>query len=246
MRLVNAEYGITLELEENRISVLVIERKQLRLKIIQDLNRQCMGGAGGFVLSEHEKLLKIQNAMDILLNPFSFDCNNRKVLTKLFQEIRDCGIENYFTEKERINGLILTLFDKIMLNLPYNIRTTLDFDLVDLCKLYNVQIEETGDALIEGLLDYMKVMNQLCGYTVFVLLNFTMYLSSEELQNLYEFAAYQKIYLLLIEHFESELINNEKCCIIDGDSCIINTQNDNLWHLPSVKFGENLNDEFEV
>lgn len=246
MKLVSAEYGLALDLLENEATVLVIEQKQSRLQIVQELYRQCMGEAGNFVMSEKTEILRIQNTAEMLLSPFAFDCNNRKILTRLYQEIRDCGIENYYTEKEQINGLILTLLDRIMLNVPYNISSNLDFDLVDLCKLYNVQIEEPGDSLIERLLNYMKVMQQLCGYKVFILLNFTMYLNDDEMNLLYEFMAYQKIYLLLIEHIISDGFKDKNCCIIDHDQCIINTEKNNLLHLPNVKFGENPDSEFEV
>lgn len=245
MRLVNAEYGMTLELDENRATILIIEERKMRLRIIAELYRQCSGEIGNFVLSQDNQILKIQKMTDILLSPFSIDCNNRKILTKLYQEIQDCGNEDFYNEKEKINSEILLLFDKIMLNVSYNITTALDLDFVELCKLYNVQLEGAGETSIEQLMDYIRVMSQLCGYKVFILLNFTMYLSREELKNLYEFAAYQKIYLLLIEYFMPALIANEKGCIIDEDGCIIDIAKDNLQHLPGVTFGENQN-EFEV
>lgn len=245
MRLVNAQYGLTLELDENKANYLVIEEKQMRLKIIEELYRQCLGEMGDFVLSYDNKILKMQKTADILLSPLSIDCNNKKVLTKLYQDIKDCGNEDFYSEKEKINSEILLLFDKIMLNVPYNITTTLELDLVELCKLYHVQLEEKEETLIERLIDYIQVMGQLCGCQMFILLNFTMYLSREELKSLYEFAAYQKIYLLLIEYFMPQLINGEKGCIIDEDGCIINIEKNNLLHLPGVMFGEN-QDEFEV
>lgn len=245
MRLVNAEYGLTLELDENRATILVIEEKQMRLKVIAGLYRQCLGEIGDFVLFEDDQIIKIQKVADILLNPFAIDCNNKKVLTKLYQEIQDCGNENFYNEKQKVNSEIILLLDKIMLNVPYNITTTLDFDFIELCKLYNIQFEATGDNLIERLIDYIRIMNEMCGYKVFILLNFAMYLSEEELRNLYEFAAYQKIYLLLIEYIMPTVIANEKGCIIDKDGCIIDIGKDNLQHLPGVTFGENQN-EFEV
>ena len=245
MKLVNAEYGIALELDENRITILVIEAKKLRIKILEELYQQCQGENGGFILSDHDQILKIQKVVDILLSPFSLDCNNRKILAKLYQEIRECGNEEFFSEKEEINSDILLLFDKIMANVPYNITTTLDFDLAELCKLYNVQLEQTGETLLERLMDYLRAMSQLCTYKVFILLNFTMYLSKGELGKLYEFAAYQKVYLLFIEYVASSSIADEKTCIIDEDGCIINIEKDDLQHLPGVRFGDDP-DGFEV
>ena len=245
MRLVNAEYGISLELDEIRATILVIEEKAMRLKIIEELYHQYLGEEGNFVLSDGDQVLKIPKSVDVLLNPFSIDCNNRKVIARLYQEIQNCGNEDFYSEKAKINSEILLLFDKMMLNVPYHITTAMDFDWVDLCKLYHVQLEKTGDTLLEQLMDYIRVMSQLCECKVFILLNFMMYLNDEERKHLYKFALYQKILLLFIEYFEPMLIADEKGCIIDKDGCIIDIGKDNLLHLPDVKFGENP-DEFEV
>lgn len=245
MRLVNVEYGLSLELDETRATILVIEEKAMRLKIIEELYHQYLGEEGNFVLSDGDQVLKIPKSVDVLLNPFSIDCNNRKVIARLYQEIQDCGNEDFYSEKAKINSEILLLFDKMMLNVPYHITTAMDFDLVDLCKLYHVQLEKTGDALLEQLMDYIRVMSQLCECKVFILLNFMTYLNDEDRKHLYEFALYQKILLLFIEYFEPMLLADEKGCIIDKDGCIIDIGKDNLQHLPDVKFGENP-DEFEV
>ncbi len=245
MRLANSEYNISLEFEENKVLLIVIEERMLRLKLVADLYQQCVGGEGNFILSEDTKLLKMNKVADILMHPFSVDCNNRNVLSKLYQEIRDCGNEDFYTEKEKINNEILLLLDRIMLNVPYNITTSLDFDLVELCKLYNVQLEDTSDTLLERLMEYLKVMSQLCSYKLFILLNISLYLNESEMKMLYECAAYQKVYLLLIEYTMPLHISDEKGCIIDKDGCIINIESHDLQHLPGVVFGENQN-EFEV
>ena len=71
-----------------------------------------------------------------------------------------------------------------------------------------------------------------------------MYLTKDEMKELYSFSFNQKVYLLLIEFIMPELCN-EKGCVIDEDGCIIEIGYDNLQHSPGVSFGENPN-EFEV
>lgn len=245
MRLVNAEYGLSLQLDEARATILVIEEKVMRLKIVEELYHQYLGEEGSFVLSDDDHVLKMQKNVDMLLNPFSIDCNNRRVITKLYQQIQDCGNEDFYSEKAKINSEILRLFDKIMLNVPYHITTAMDFEWVDLCKLYHVQLEKTGDTLLEQLMDYIRVISQLCECKVCIMLNLVEYLNDEERKYLYEFAVYQKIFLLFIEYAEPVLLADEKGCVIDQDGCMIEIGKDNLQHLPDVTFGENP-DEFEV
>lgn len=229
MKLVNSEYNISLEFEENRITLMVIEEKSLRLKIVEDLYQQCRGEEGSFILSEDTQMLKMNKVVEFLLSPFSIEYNNRKILTKLYQEIEEYGNENFYSEKQKINSEIISLLDKIMLNVPYNITTKLDVDMVEICKLYNVQIENTGNTLLENLVEYIKLMNQLCGCKLFILLNFMLLLPEQELKKLHEFAFYQKVYLLFIE-YTMPAITEEMGCIIDEDGCIIDLVNHDLQH----------------
>ena len=104
MKLVNAEYNISLELEENTITILVVEEKKLRYKLVDDLYRQCAGEDGQFILSDNTQIMKLNKVADVIMNPFSIDFNNRKVLAKLYQEIEVYGTESYYEEKQRING----------------------------------------------------------------------------------------------------------------------------------------------
>lgn len=245
MRLVNMEYNISLEFEENRTAILVVEEKKLRYKLIDELYRQCEGEDGQFILSDNMQILKLNKVADIIMNPFSIDFNNRKVLAKLYQEIETYGTESFYEEKQRINGDILKLFDKIMLNVPYNITTKLEFELAEICKLYNVQLEDVSDTLLEKLMEYIRIMSQLCALKVFIFVNLTMYLTKDEIKELYNFSFNQKVYLLLIEFIMPENLCNEKGCVIDEDGCIIEIGYDNLQNSPGVSFGENPN-EFEV
>lgn len=74
-------------------------------------------------------------------------------------------------------------------------------------------------------MQYIKLMNQICGVEIFVIPNLKAYFSPEEIIQLYEFTIYNKIYLIVIEaiqtpHIEPH-IEREKCWIIDEDLCII-------------------------
>lgn len=221
MKFVNPDYGLDMQLSDERPAILVIESKRLRAEIVDKLHRQCSGEDGNFVLSEGQKVLKLPKVMDFILEPFTLDINNRKVLTKLYQKMTEYGNEVLYEEQSQINRRIIELFDRISLNVPYNIEYGLDFNVESLCKAYDVRLETSGDGLLNKIMDYVKVMNQLCGYKAFAMLNMNFYLNVEEVKFLYEFAAYQKICLLMMEFEMPALIPDNNCCIIDGDCCMI-------------------------
>ena len=87
MKLVYSAYGIIFELEENKVNILVIENPTVLVEVVGRLNEQCEGKDGEFILSNENKILNISKSVSFVKDPFSIDCNNRKILTKLYQEL---------------------------------------------------------------------------------------------------------------------------------------------------------------
>ena len=47
------------------------------------------------------------------------------------------------------------------------------------------------------------------------------FLKKKEVELLYEFAFYEKIYIIIVESKHTPMLNNEKCWIIDNELCMI-------------------------
>ena len=69
MKLVYTELEQQLVFQENKVNVLVIERKELFRRMIQELDKQISGEDGGFVLSANNKTLSkiVSNCFSIFL-----------------------------------------------------------------------------------------------------------------------------------------------------------------------------------
>lgn len=80
MKLVHSEYDIKIELKENNVNLLVIENRKLMTELVYELYNQCNGLDGRFVLSNDMKELKIDKEASIVLEPFTINCNERKVI----------------------------------------------------------------------------------------------------------------------------------------------------------------------
>lgn len=96
-----------------------------------------------------------------------------------------------------------------------------DTDLSSLMKSISVEIDDDADSLLEKMMQYIKLMNQICGVEIFVIPNLKVYFSTEDIIQLYEVAMYNKIYLIVIESFQTLHVEGEKGWIIDKDLCII-------------------------
>lgn len=221
MKIVNAKYSLSIEFVENQTQILVIENQHVFVDVVSGLYEQCEGKEGDFVLSDNNKEIRFDKKAALLLDPFSLDFNDRKILNKFYTELEKSG-HNYQAEKEEINTGIVRLLDNIVQESRYDgITFNLELDWNNLFKLYSVRLEEEYDSLLEKMIDYIRILANICNVEILCLVNITGYFNDFELQQLYKMAHYNKVYLLLIETHEKTGIKGEKCVIIDSDLCLI-------------------------
>lgn len=221
MRLVCSDYGLDMELEENRVTVLVVENAKFITEIIGNLKNQITGEEGMFVLSDHNKIQKIDKKMNLIIDPFDVSINDRKIINKLYSRL---GIiaPDYFQEKEKITADIISLLDEIVLASPFsNLIYNLDYDWTEMFKGFNIRFEETGENLIEKLVEFIRIQVSLLEIRVLCFVNLKSYLTQEEMEELYKAAFYNKINLVLIESIEKDKLENEQIYIVDKDRCLI-------------------------
>lgn len=187
MKLVHSGYDLAMELKENQINVLSIENKMAYSEILRDMWNQVQGQEGSFILSDKEKQLKISKEMECIFNPFSLDCNDRKILNKLHQEIKDQLDSFQLEEAMTLNTNINKFLDGLLMKVPYALKYNPDFDLAGLLKLYNLEVESSGKTVLERIVEYLRVMSKVCGVYNYFFIGLKQYLSKEELEKLYEF-----------------------------------------------------------
>lgn len=221
MRLIHSEYGIDMEICENEVNLLCIERKTSFTVLIQEMLDQKNGKDGQFILSEKDKIINIAKEVEVIINPFVLDCNEKRVQQKLYQEVYEQAVSNYLPETTELNAEIISYLEKITLSVPYDIIFDLEENIQGMLKIYGVRIEQQTSSLLEKITDYLKILVRMCRIKIFIFVNLKTYLDPEDLKKLYEFAFYEKLNIILIENQVIEKINCEKVCILDKDMCII-------------------------
>ena len=221
MKLVNHKYGLRIELKEGEVTVIVLEEPHAMVDIVNGLQMQVNGKEGDFILSEETDELKMSKYWNMIINPFSIDLNDRKVLSKLYAELVD-EAKKYIEEKTIYNEVAIDLLDKIVADSPYQ-ELTYDFDMEwnNFFKLYDIKFESNAENLLEILLEYIRVTASLFRYSGLILVGIKSYLNEEELRELYKMSCYYKIQLILVESFERKKLENERIYIIDKDLCLI-------------------------
>ncbi len=69
-------------------------------------------------------------------------------------------------------------------------------------------------------------MHTICNINIVLVLNLKQFYTPEQVQQIYEFCFYEKIFLINVEGIKSYLTKEEKCAIIDKDLCLIYSDND--------------------
>lgn len=222
MKLVERELGLDIELKENVVSVIVVENIALRLPMVDELYSQAMGKDGNWLLVENEKNYEFGKNVEIILEPFSLELNNKKVKTKLYNDIKSIAQDDYFSQGLEVHSHICNYLENLLERIPYPIKYKEEWNLLELLKAYSVELMEEDDDACEKLFNYIKLVNQVCGISIFILVNIKQYLTEEQIDELYKLAMYSKIQLVLIEfNMYNKKADCEEIYILDEDSCLI-------------------------
>lgn len=179
MKLLERELGLEVELKENVISVIVLEDATHRLALIEELYMQLNGKEGNWLLVEKEKSYELSKDVELILEPFSLQLNNRNLKTKLYQDIRIMADEYFGLQGMELHSHICGYLEKVLEKVPYPVRYKGEWSVLDILKLYDVELEELGDDVCEKLFQYIKLTNQVCGIKIFITVNLKQYMTEK-------------------------------------------------------------------
>ena len=199
MRIIYSKYGIDLCLEENKITTIVIENPLVMSEVIRDISRQVNGEDGEWILSEQDKIFSIEKSSQFIDNPLMVNSNEKRILTRLYKELSEQANTLMCEEYTQINSYIVSFLERLMYTVPYHLDMEIDMDLTGILKLYGVKIESDGVSVLEALIDYLRALSCICNIHVVFILNVKQFLTIEEIQQLYEFCFYEKIYIINLE-----------------------------------------------
>ncbi len=221
MRMVYPKYGITVDSLENMITVFSVENPIAFREMAGDFWRQLQGQEGGWILSEGGEQVSIAKKVMGVINPFLLECNDKKVLNKLYADLSETARESFFEETAQLNGNIVSYIENLTQNVQYQLDMGLELDVTALLKAYNVRIQTEHETLTESIIEYLRVLQQICNIHFFLFVNLKQYVTEQEIQEIYEYSFYNKIELFLLEGNYKTPLPNEKNWIFDRDLCMI-------------------------
>ena len=212
--------GFTNELEfyDDKVSILSIQDTKCFTNIIQKINDKINGAESDevFLVDDKENELKMSKEVCMILDLFNIDYNSKKILGKLYDKISE-NIEN--SGETKLQNLFIEVRKSIVEEInefPFEFTMCDDIDIINILKLYNLKVDilsyETILEKIEFFIDLNATLNI---FSVIVIPNLKMYLSEEELIELYKYSLYNNVKLLLIEKNFIQKLKYEHILTID-------------------------------
>ena len=223
MMLAHPMFSKIIDFKNEMINILIIENQKFITQLIEDIINQINGENGDFVLSEDFIPLDMQKHLEIIIDFFNLDINNKKVLTAIYNKIKKIAYddENYI-KTENFKTEAFNYIETLINQTEYPLILDVQFDISGLLKLFDVKIEINSNTFLEKIIDYMSVLYEFLNRKCIVFVNLMSYLDISEIELLYKEIQYKKYNVLFIENsFRTKIGEYENIYIIDEDMCEI-------------------------
>ena len=207
---------------DENVNILTIKDTKCFSHILQILNDKINGQESNeiFLLDENNEEMNMNKEMQMILDVFNIDYNSKRILNKIYDIIATNIEKNQDFEIEK---MILNLRNYIIeeINeLPFEFVMKNELEIPEILKLYNLKIDkESYTNILERIEILIDILSTLNIAKILIIPNLKLFLSAEELVELYKYSLYNNINLLLIERDESNKLKYEKSIIIDENFC---------------------------
>ena len=247
---------------EECINVLQIQDKKLFANVINSLNDNINGIQNTkerIIILDNDTEIKMEKEALMVIDLFNIDFNQKKIQSALYNKIEKI----YKQEFERMSEF-QTLFQKLQLNVldvfnefPFEFNYKDSIGIQEYLKLLGLKISNNKGEIIDKIFSLIDAVEYLSVAKLLIFVNLKLYLSDDELNEIYKYAMYKKVNILLIETGEEkEPIKNEKILFVDSDYDTTKYNNSLLYQTPCYSienfytsekaFSKMLNREFGI
>lgn len=221
MKIFSLENDITFT--EEYINVLQIQDKKLFTNVINSLNdniNNIEDTKERIIILDNDIEIKIEKEVLMIIDVFNIDFNQKKIQSALYNKIEKI----YKQEFERMSEF-QTIFQKLQLNVldvfnefPFEFNYKESIGIQEYLKLLGLKISNNKGKIIDMVFLLIDVVEYLSVAKLLIFVNLKLYLGDDEVNEIYKYAMYKKVNILLIETGEEkEPLENEKILYIDSD-----------------------------
>lgn len=224
MKIIHPIFQEPIVLEDDKVCVIQIENKRCYRELLCEIFYQSNHTLEGrFLVTEEAKRFDLGKDVHIITDILSIDSNQRKIIRKLYQRLEATAEENdFYLETQEVLSKIQKFISLLTDNETVALNFKEEVSLQDLFKIADVKIESENIRLLEKLLDYLGIVQEFLKPKCIIVMGLKQFFEKEELEEIYKFAVYQEIQLVLIENVRDvENYEREEKVIIDEDLCEI-------------------------
>lgn len=224
MKIIHPIFQEPIVLEDDKVCVIQIENKRCYRELLCEIFYQSNHTLEGrFLVTEEAKSFDLGKDVHIITDILSIDSNQRKIISKLYQRLEATAEESdFYLETQEVLSKIQKFISLLTDNETVALNFKEEVSLQDLFKIADVKIECENIRLLEKLLDYLGIVQEFLKPKCIIVMGLKQFFEKEELEEIYKFAVYQEIRLVLIENvMDVENYEWEEKVIIDGDLCEI-------------------------
>lgn len=204
-----------IEFIDSYINVIEIENRKYFTRIINDLLLLNEGIIEDINIYENNNELNITNKINIIIDYFNIDFNNKKYINEINRIIIDNIDENIVKQLNNTYNQIYKQLNQVIKNIDLPIVIDSNIELNSLLKIIKISIQSQND-ILDKLLLLIDIEDILKIDKLLVFINLKQYLSKEELKELYKYSIYKNIKILLIDSQAYGISNKyEKKLLID-------------------------------
>lgn len=156
-------------MKENEIPIIINENKEEYRNLLQDIYAQLRGEKGNLVVSIEGVQLKFSKDVDVLYNFFEININDKKIINELYANLKGKTLEDpekFLNLSMDINNYI----ENLIYDEEYALVLKKNIEIIDIFKGVSLGIEDEEKNLIDQLLSYINISENLLGTKLFFLL----------------------------------------------------------------------------
>ena len=224
MKLMYQDSILDFEISHDKVTVISFEDRKVFRRMVTELDVQCDGGEGTWILNDNDKAFSIDKYSHIILNPLYVDVNSKTLLTKLQNQLSKEALLMTEEVADIVNRLH-AFYYSLEFGYPLSIQHKLEIGTAELIKLgsFNFEFNRKGD--IMDLMSYIEVVDTLLSPMVYIVVNLDLVLNDDELNAFYQNILSRQLRLVCLttgslnkEKLDKSIINGY---ILDNDFCVI-------------------------
>lgn len=224
MKLMYQDSILDFEISHDKVTVISFEDRKVFRRMVTELDVQCDGREGPWILNDNDKAFSIDKYSHIILNPLYVDVNSKTLLTKLQNQLSKEALLMTEEVADIVNRLH-AFYYSLEFGYPLSIQHKLEIGTAELIKLgsFNFEFNRKGD--IMDLMSYIEVVDTLLSPMVYIVVNLDLVLNDDELNAFYQNILSRQLRLVCLttgslnkEKLDKSIINGY---ILDNDFCVI-------------------------